>query len=238
MAEELLGLEYAVHGGGPDLVITHHENEAAQTRKARGRELAHIWMHNGMLQLRGGEKMAKSVGNITPLHEAVERWGRDTLIMLFVGGHYRQPIAWSEEALVDAQNRVKRLREVGRRVDPAAGSPPDVRPLRDAFFAALAEDFNTPRALASLWEWVGEANKRDAPVGGADLAEMLQVIGLESLLEPEEAAPPEIVELAERRQQARAARDFAESDRLRDEIRARGWEVRDTPGGYELARAA
>ena len=238
MAEEILGLEFAVHGGGADLVFPHHENEAAQTRRARGRELAHIWMHNGMLELRGGEKMAKSVGNITPLYEAVERWGRDTLIMLFVGGHYRQPIAWSEEALIDAQNRVRRLREAARRVDPQAESPPELSPLRDAFFAALADDFNTPQALVPLWEWVGEANKREPPVGGAQLAEMLHVLGLENLLEAEAPAPREIVELAERRQVARAARDFAESDRLRDEIRAGGWEVRDTPGGYELARAA
>src|SRR5213078_1196678 len=81
MAEEILGLEFDIHGGGSDLVFPHHENEAAQTR--RGRELARIWMHNGMLEARGGEKMAKSVGNITLLHAAIEEWGPDTLLLLF-----------------------------------------------------------------------------------------------------------------------------------------------------------
>jgi cysteinyl-tRNA synthetase len=238
MAEELLGLEFDVHGGGSDLVFPHHENEAAQTRKAHGHELARIWMHNGMLEARGGAKMAKSVGNYRLLHEAVEDWGRDTLLLYFAGAHYRQPIAWSDDALRQAQAGVRRLREAGRRVDPAAASPDDLAPQRDAFFAALAEDFNTPRALAALWDWVGEANKRDAPVGGAHLAEMLGILGLENLLEAEEGPPAEVVELAEQRRTARAERDFAESDRLRDEIRARGWEVRDTPDGYALTPAA
>src|SRR4051794_14405712 len=99
MAEELLGLEFAIHGGGSDLVFPHHENEAAQTRLGRGRELARIWMHNGMLELRGGEKMAKSVGNITPLHEALDTWGRDTIVLWFSGGRHRQPLSWIDHPL-------------------------------------------------------------------------------------------------------------------------------------------
>jgi cysteinyl-tRNA synthetase len=237
MAEELLGLEFAVHGGGSDLVFPHHENEAAQTRRARGRELAHIWMHNGMLELRAGEKMAKSVGNITPLHEAVETWGRDALVMLFVSAHYRQPLAYSDETLRQAQANVRTLREIARRLVPGE-SPEDLAPVRDRFFDALADDFNTPRALAAMWEWVREVNRRGGAVGSAHLHEMLGVLGLENLLEAEAAAPPDIVELAERRQAARAARDFAESDRLRDELLARGWQVRDTADGFELTRAA
>src|SRR4051812_28137158 len=211
MAEALLGLEFDIHGGGSDLVFPHHENEAAQTRRARGRELARIWMHNGMLETRG-EKMAKSAGNFALLHEALAEWGPDALLLYFAGGHYRQPIVWSDDTLRQAQAGVRRLREAGRRVDPDAASPEDLAPQRDAFFAALAEDFNTPRALAALWEWVGEANKRDAPVGGAHLAEMLSVLGLERLLEAEEGPPPEVVELAEQRRRARTGRDFAESD--------------------------
>src|SRR3954449_11533526 len=116
MAEELLGLEFAVHGGGSDLVFPHHENEAAQTRLGRGRELARIWMHNGMLVRPGGDKMAKSVGNITPLHEAIATWGRDALVLFFSGGHYRQPLAWNDDALRQAQAGVKRLRELARRL--------------------------------------------------------------------------------------------------------------------------
>jgi cysteinyl-tRNA synthetase len=237
MAEELLGLEFAVHGGGSDLVFPHHENEAAQTRLGRGRELAKVWMHNGMLELRGGEKMAKSVGNITPLHEAIATWGRDALVLFFSGGHYRQPLAWSDDTLRQAQAGVRRLRELGRRL-PDGPSPPELEPHRDAFFAALREDFNTPKALAALWAWVAEAGRAADPPGSAHLAEMLQVLGLENLLEAEDAAPPEVVELAERRRTARADRDFAESDRLRDEIAGAGWQVRDTADGFELTPLA
>jgi len=236
MAEQLLGLEFDVHGGGSDLVFPHHENEAAQTRQGRGRELARIWMHNGMLQLEG--KMSKSIGNIVTLHEAVEEWGRDTLLMYFAGAHYRQPMQFAEGPLSDARARVARIRDAARRLEDGP-SPADMAPLRDRFFDALADDFNTPTALAALFEWVREANRRGSGVGGADLGEMLGVLGLENLLDVAEEGPDaEAADLLERRQAARAARDYAEADRLRDELRARGWEVRDGPAGPELVRAA
>src|SRR3954470_10751434 len=236
MAEDLLGVGFEIHGGGSDLTFPHHENEAAQTRAGRGAELARIWMHNGMLQL-GGEKMAKSVGNIESLHDAVERWGRDALILLFVSGHYRQPIQYSEETLTAARTGVRRLREAARLLEPGA-SPEDMAPLRERFFAALADDFGTPEAMAAVWDWVRESNRRGG-VGGDDLREMLSVFALDTLLEaasadgePDDAAR----DLLERREQARAARDFAEADRLRDELHASGWQVRDSPAGPELVR--
>jgi cysteinyl-tRNA synthetase len=236
MAEQLLGLEFAVHGGGSDLVFPHHENEAAQTRMGRGRELARTWMHNGMLQL-GEEKMAKSIGNIAPLHEAVAEWGRDALVWFFSTAHYRQPIAWSDDALRAAQARVERLKETARRLVPG-DSPEALAGHRDAFFDALADDFNTPKALAALGEWVREANKREG-VGDAHLREMLAVLGLENLLdEAAPEAPADVVELAESRLAARSRKDFGEADRLRDEIAARGWTVRDTAEGFELTPAA
>jgi cysteinyl-tRNA synthetase len=234
MAEKLLGLEFDVHGGGSDLVFPHHENEAAQTRRGRGRDLARLWMHNGMLELRAGEKMAKSVGNFTPLHEALDAWGPETLLLFFAGGHYRQPLAWGEESLQQAAAGVRRIREAGRRVEPGP-SPPELAPLRDAFFDALADDFNTPKALPSLWAWIDAAFAGSEPIGDADLREMLGVLGLEALLEFR-TAPGEVVELAVKRQTARANRDFDASDRLRDQIAERGWDVRDTPGGFELTQ--
>ena len=115
MAEELLGVELDIHGGGADLLFPHHENEAAQTLAARGRPLARLWMHNGMLQL-GDEKMAKSEGNIRGLGDVLDEVGRDTLLMYFVAGHYRQPIAYSRERLDAAAAAVERVREAGRRV--------------------------------------------------------------------------------------------------------------------------
>ena len=231
MAEETLGAPFEIHGGGNDLIFPHHENEAAQTLAARGVPLARIWMHNGMLEF--GGKMSKSVGNVRGLAEVLDEVGRDALLMFFSEGHYRQPIAFTPEKLADAARRVEGIRNAGRRLVPGP-SPAALARHREAFFDALADDYNTPRALAALAEWIREANAADGPVGDADAREMLAVLGLENLLDGGAAAPAEVVELAERRGAARAARDFAEADRLRDELRARGWEVRDGAEGAEL----
>jgi cysteinyl-tRNA synthetase len=236
MAEEALGVGFEIHGGGNDLTFPHHENEAAQTRMARGEELARIWMHNGMLQM-GDEKMAKSVGNVALLHEVLAAYGRDAVIMFFVNGHYRQPVAFDDGVMAQAGARVRRVREAARRLVDG-DSPPDMAPLKERFFAALREDFNTPAALAAAFEWIREANSR-SDVGRADLAEMLTVLGLENLLEAEVAeAGEEDRAMLHAREEARAAKDFAEADRLRDALRSRGWEVRDGPAGPELVPAS
>jgi cysteinyl-tRNA synthetase len=237
MAEKFLGVDFEIHGGGSDLIFPHHENEAAQTFAARGEPLARLWVHNGMVRL-DREKMAKSVGNIFVLRDALEAHGRDALIMYFCAGHYRQPIEFDDARLEQAAASVRRVREAGRRLVPGP-SPPWSAELRERFFDALTEDFNTPRALAALFQWIGEANSSAEAVGDADLREMLDVLALENLLEPDTAvAPAEVVRLSEARQQARASRDYAEADRLREEIRAHGWEVRDGPEGPELLPAA
>ncbi len=238
MAEGLLGVGFDIHGGGSDLVFPHHENEASQTRAARGHELATIWMHNGMIQFTG-EKMAKSVGNIALLHEVVEQYGRDAVVMYLLGGHYRQPLAFSPAELEDAERRIHRIRDALRRLDPGRPSPPDMAHHADAFFAALADDFNTPKALACLFEWIREANRRGEAVGDGDLREMLATFGLEGLqplgaVGDVEAIDPEAVALLASREAARRERDFEQADRLRDEIAARGWEIRDSADGPEL----
>ena len=227
MAEDALGVGFEIHGGGSDLLFPHHENEAAQTRCARGRELARIWMHNGMIQLTG-EKMAKSVGNIALLHEVIERYGGEVVVMYLISGHYRQPLAFSESALGQAKANVARIREAGRRLPPGP-SRAELEASRESFFAALANDFNTAQALSSLNEWIRAATQADGEVGGGDahLREMLGVLGLEGLLEPAPEAPVAVRELAEQRQAARAQRDFALADQLRDQIAELGWEVRD-----------
>jgi cysteinyl-tRNA synthetase len=233
MAEELLGVDFEIHGGGSDLLFPHHENEAAQTGAARHTPLARLWVHNGMVRL-GQEKMAKSVGNIFLLHEALAAVGRDALIMYFCSGHYRQPVEFDESRLQQASSNVARIREAGRRLI-AGPSPEWSAPLRERFFDALANDFNTPAALAAVFEWVSEANRAAIDAGSDDLREMLDVLALANLLDSDAvAAGPEIVELAKRREQARAAKDWTEADRLRDELRALGWEVRDGPDGPEL----
>jgi cysteinyl-tRNA synthetase len=239
MAEQILGLDFDVHGGGSDLVFPHHENEIAQTEAGRGERLARIWMHNGMVEL-DAEKMSKSVGNIRSLAGAIEARGRDALVMYFAGGHYRQPLAFSEEQLDEAARAVERVRELVRRLDPGAPEPEGMDGYMERFFAALADDFNTAMARGVLFEWVSEANRRldgGERLGPGGLGEMLYVLGLENLLEAEEdETDPEAERLLREREEARAARDFATADARRDELGALGWEVRDTAEGPRLVR--
>jgi cysteinyl-tRNA synthetase len=237
MAESLLGVGFDIHGGGSDLIFPHHENEAAQTRCARGGELAQLWMHNGMIQ-RTGEKMAKSVGNITPLHEALEQHGRHVVVMYLIGGHYRQPLAFSDTALEQAARRVQRVRDALRRLEPGQASPPELARHREAFLESLASDFNTAAALASMFEWVREANARGHGVGERDLREMLELLGLGDLAPlqatDEQSLDPQALELLAQRERARAQRDFELADSLREQLRRRNWEIRDGPDGPEL----
>jgi cysteinyl-tRNA synthetase len=220
------------------LIFPHHENEIAQTEAARHKPLARIWMHNGMVRLEG-EKMAKSVGNIRLLHEALAAVGRDALIMYFVSGHYRQPLVYSEAALADARGAVERVRDFALRLDPDAPVPSEAADYEDRFYAALADDFNTPAARAALFDWITEANRRiDAGerIGVGPLHEMLRVLGLENLLEADEQPDDDAVRLLEEREEARRSRDFATADARREELAERGWIVRDTPAGPQLVR--
>jgi cysteinyl-tRNA synthetase len=233
MAEALLGMDFEIHGGGSDLAFPHHENEAAQSGAAHGGSLARLWVHNGMVRTRA-EKMSKSLGNTFLLHSALDAYGRDTLLMYFLAGHYRQPMDFDDERLEEAAQALRRIREAARRLGPGP-SPAWSAPLRERFFAALAGDFNTPAARAVLFAWVSEANRSTAPVGSEDLAEMLDVFALGHLLEPDTVtAPAEALELLEARERARAGKDWGEADRLRDVLSDLGWEVRDGVGGPEL----
>jgi cysteinyl-tRNA synthetase len=188
-----------------------------------------------MLQF-GDEKMSKSAGNIRSLSGALEQYGRDALVMYFAQGHYRKPIEYSERTLEQASRAVDRIRELIRRT---SGSEPNaIEPYVERFFAALADDFSTPAALAALFDWVGEANRRlDAgeEVGaGERLREMLHTIGLETLLDSEKGAGEDARRLMEEREAARAAKDFATADARRDQLAALGWQVRDTAQGPQL----
>jgi cysteinyl-tRNA synthetase len=234
MSEKVLGLDFAIHGGGTDLVFPHHENEIAQTEAARGVPLARIWMHNGLVQL-DEEKMSKSVGNIFQLSEALERFGGQTVVAYLASGHYRQPLAFSEEALEEAAAAVERIRNYLR---DAPGGPPDgfVKAIREDFLAALADDFNTPKAFADLFGLISEGNKKKLSGARGVLEELLPLLGLDSLLSEDEAPPPEAERLLTERQEARAAKDFERADSIRDQLAGMGWEVRDEAGGARLVR--
>src|ERR1700755_2917130 len=203
MAEKDLGTSFEIHGGGLDLKFPHHENEIAQSR-ALGHGFARIWMHNGMLSMRGSE-MHKSIGNDVSLKDALDRWGRETLLFFFMTGHWRKPLDYSDETLEQARAQLGGFRNVFRSPRGAVGDWAELE-------KALDDDFNTPEALAVMHGW------RDHEL----LRRAFGIFGLESIAEVEEA-PPEVAGLAERRREARDAKDFAESDRLRDEI--------TTPGG-------
>ena len=187
MAEAELGPSFAIHGGGSDLVFPHHENEIAQS-EAAGRPFARAWMHNGMVET-DAAKMSKSEGNIFQLSEALDRYGREAVVDYLISGHYRQPIAFGAEQMEQAAARVERLRNFFRehpmREDGAGGEEPGEVPSEqqrggsagtspgsrlDAFRDALADDFNTPRAMAEAFELVGEANRGEvhgSPRGAA-----------------------------------------------------------------------
>jgi cysteinyl-tRNA synthetase len=222
MAEKHLGPSFEIHGGGLDLRFPHHENELAQSRGAN-REFARIWAHNGMLRL-DEEKMAKSVGNIVSLREVLDRWGREAILVYFLGGHYRSPIDFSDEVMEAAAAQAEAFRTAVR---TAAEREPEFG--WGDLAAALDDDFNTPRALAILHDWRAAGQQELLDRG-------LRIFGLG--VEETGPAPDEIRELAEARSAARGARDWAEADRLREQIEEAGWEVQDVLDGFRLVPRA
>jgi cysteinyl-tRNA synthetase len=259
MAEAELGPSFAIHGGGSDLVFPHHENEIAQS-EAAGRPFARLWMHNGMIET-ASEKMSKSEGNIFQLSEALDRYGREAVVAYLISGHYRQPLAFGAEQMEQAVAQVERLRNFFRehpveRGEEEPGKPPSEQQRggssggspgsspaasrRDAFRQALADDFNTPRAMAEVFELVNEANRGAIPDAPSVVRDMLEVVGLSSLAQPDEGAETdqEAQKLLEERQEARAAKNFGRADEIRDRLAEMGWEVRDGADGAKLVPKA
>ncbi len=253
MAEQELGASFAIHGGGSDLVFPHHENEIAQS-EAAGRPFARIWMHNGMVES-DAAKMSKSEGNIFQLSEALDRYGREAVVLYLISGHYRQPLAFGPEEMEQSVASIGRLRNFFREhiaggasgVVPAeqqrggsGGTTPDAPAAErlEKFRVALADDFNTPRALAEMFELVGEANRAEVSDGDAVpvLAEMLELVGLSTLTQPDEGveAGRRANELMAEREEARVAKDFARADEIRDQLAEMGWTVRDSADGPKL----
>jgi cysteinyl-tRNA synthetase len=256
MAEKHLGPEFEVHGGGLDLRFPHHENELAQSRGA-GRPFARLWAHNGLLEL-AQEKMSKSVGNIVSLREVLTKYQREAILLFFLGGHYRQPIQYSDAAMVDAQ--IEWGKFLGAFHVPLSKAPiGEWRRLS----AVLDDDFNTPRARAVLHEWRerGYWNllKLGLSVFGLALPPMartgpsadelrqqirsrvlqLDDVGADISDELEDfvfvGEPPfDVRELAYERHRVRMGGEFDRADQLRQEILHRGWDVQDTPRGFRL----
>ena len=249
MAQNELGEDFDVHGGGLDLIFPHHENERAQS-EAAGRHFARVWMHNGMLRLTG-EKMSKSLGNIEGLADALERVGRETLLVFFAQAHYRSPVDYTdatlEQAAATAAGLREALRNARRYAEAGAGGDDDAIRARaeaafEAFSAFMADDLDTPRALAELHGLAhaintavagGTAGARAVSDAADQLVRALDVLGLASLDRATEA-PAEALALAEERSAARTAGDYARADELRDRIAELGFGVRDTPQGPQV----
>ncbi len=217
MAEEELGPEFEIHGGGLDLVFPHHENELAQS-SALGHRFARIWTHNGMLEF-GGEKMSKSLGNDVSLRNVLDTWGREVALLFFLTAHWRKPIDFTDVTLEQAKAQWQSFSQAIYEQKPA-------RPTVgwDAFESALDDDFNTPEALAVLHEW-----RRASELELLDRG--LRVFGLGFV---PDAPPEEVQALARERAEARARGDWQRSDELREEIAALGWAVQDGADGWTL----
>jgi cysteinyl-tRNA synthetase len=258
MAAKHLGHGFDIHGGGLDLVFPHHENEIAQHEAAHGGTFARYWVHNGMVQM-GAEKMSKSVGNVVGLADAIADWGVGPLRLWYLSAQHRTPLTFETARLRDAttvhQRFVTFLRSARRAVQGATGEvTPDAAaatPHLDAFRAALDADLNAPAAVAALHELVTAGNERlpaadkgdaDALAAVAALADALvesadQVLGLHLADALADAAGVErqlevlVASMLSRRAEARATRDFAAADAVRDQLAAAGVVVEDRPEG-------
>jgi cysteinyl-tRNA synthetase len=258
MAQRYLGETFDIHGGGVDLIFPHHENEIAQAEAATGKPFARAWMHNGMVQFEG-EKMSKSVGNVVTVGDALERWHPDALRLFVLNSYYRGPNNLTEEAMGASTRGVERLLGALDPFEAPEGAELlDAGETRARFVEAMEDDLGTPQALASLFELARAINRgrdegRDVAPAQAELRELTGVLGLR--LEEDDAtatldavalsklaAQLEVVcggtdvtstveALIERRAAARAERDFALSDRIRDELAALGVVLEDGAEG-------
>jgi len=235
MAQEYLGDFFDIHCGGEDHIPVHHTNEIAQTEARVGTRLANFWMH-GYFLLSNDAKMAKSAGEFLRLASLVER-GYDPLAFryLCLTAHYRSQLNFTWEALDAASIALDRVRRGFHGLPGESGAAPDATYI-ERFTAEINDDLNTPRALALAWELL--RSDLAAPARKATLAAFDRVFGLGlATWRPKEEAIPEAVHaLAAARAAARAAKDWAEADRLRGELQAAGWEIEDQSGGYALKR--
>ena len=243
MSMNLLDLPIDIHGGGQDLEFPHHENEVAQSEAATGQPFVRYWIHNGFVQV-GQDKMAKSQGNFMTIREALTRYDRETLRFWLLASHYRSPVTFSEENLAQARFSLERLYLALRGLgEPGSRDPEALVPWQSRFAAAMDDDFNTPDALAVLFDLVREINRvRTADPDracrlGAGLCELARVFGLlesdpEAFLRGDggEGADDWIEERMRERQRLREAGQYAEADRIRQQLLNAGVLVEDGPG--------
>jgi cysteinyl-tRNA synthetase len=243
MAEAHLGETFDIHGGGIDLIFPHHENEVAQTRSALGTPLmAKVWMHNGFLQVEG-RKMSKSEGNFVTIRELLDDWPGEALRLNMLRTHYRQPIDWTLKSLEESRKILDRWQSIAGDSHVFVGE----NPLLEKVLEPLLDDLNTPQAIAVAHQVAGEVADDREGDEHAMFRAALHLLGLLQVSESEWQAwrpagvkvdEARISALIEARRAARAARNWAEADRIRTELDGMGVALKDGPEGttWELKR--
>ncbi|OYW37382.1 MAG: cysteine--tRNA ligase [Hydrogenophilales bacterium 12-61-10] len=244
MSADLLGKHFDIHGGGQDLQFPHHENEIAQSEGAHGCTFVNYWMHNGFVRV-DNEKMSKSLGNFFTIREVLQKYDAEVVRFFILRAHYRSPLHYSDAHLDDAKNALNRLYVALKGVAPTAEPLDWMHPAAQSFKAAMDDDFNTPEALAVLFELAGSANRGD----NAAALLLRKLGGVLGLLQRDAAdflksgatasgfSEAEIDAMIEARRHARIAKDFAESDRIRQVLLAAGVVLEDAAGGTIWRRA-
>lgn len=231
MSIDLLGDGFDIHAGGADLQFPHHENERAQA-VAEGKSFANLWFHHGMVEI-DGTKMSKSLGNVKNLLDLLDAFDPRAFRLLILRAHYRSPIDIAEDSMRDAEAAMERLDQFGRRFGAAATDVDADAAILERFRAAMDDDLDTPAAVATLFDAVRRANSEDDPTVAGAALEIAGALGLD-LTTAAGDVPPEILERAAARDAARADKDWARADELRDELVAAGYVVEDTPDGTSV----
>ncbi len=259
MAKTYLGKTIDIHCGGQDLIFPHHENEIAQSECANGQCFSHYWMHNGYINV-DNRKMSKSLNNFFTTRDVAEKYGYEPIRFLMLQAHYRSPINYSVDIIEQCKAALERLYTCRDNIDfvleSAAGSEAKTasdaakklaEDYRGKFIDAMEDDLNTADAIAALFDLVRDINtmltdkataKEDIELVRELFDELSGVLGLVYNRKKKDEVPQEILDLAEQRKAARKAKDFAEADRLRDEIAARGWVVEETRQGTKISKKA
>lgn len=233
MATEILGDTIDIHGGGADLEFPHHTNEIAQSECKTGQTFAHYWMHNAMLNI-NDEKMSKSLGNFLTAHEMLEKIDGQVLRFFLSTQHYRRPLNYTEKAISDAETNLKYLKNTYLQPVSELGDASGVEQYVSAFTTAMDDDFNAANGITAIFDfakWINSGNYNEEVKEA--FGKMLEVFGI---VFKEEVLDSEIEALIEQRQLARATKDFATADRIRDELASQGIKLLDTKDGVRWTR--